>query len=169
MRFSAWLGAMGLLLAPLAGVSAAPSATPACSQSSAIMAAWASTVPVSASRSVHASSEVRIGQAMAVKLHPKGQVHFAATTDEYRNGRGYAGTLRLKVDEAGTYRFDVDARARVDVASNGRMAYPSDHGAVTNCSTIHEYVEFRLARGDFLLQLSSEHARSLKVLAMRVD
>ena len=147
----------------------APSTTPSCSQSSSIMVAWSSTVPISASRSVHASSEVRLGQAMAVKLHPKRQVHFAATTDEYQNGRGYAGTLRLKVDETGTYRFDLDAKARVDVASNGRMAYPSDHGAVTHCSSIHEYVEFRLARGDFLLQLSTEHAHSVKVLAMRVD
>lgn len=106
---------------------------------------------------------------MSVRLHPKRQVHFAATDAGYRDGRGYAGTLRLKVDEAGTYRFDLDSNARVDVASNGRMADSSDEGLIRGCSTIRKYVEFRLAKGEFVLQLSSDKSHSVKVLAMRVD
>jgi len=92
-----------------------------------------------------------------LQLMPQGRVHFAATPGKNTAPAGaYAGLVRLKIPESGSYRIAVDAQFWIDVVAKGSLVAAKDFQGQHDCSAPHKIVEFDLAGNPpFILQLSS--------------
>jgi len=75
--------------------------------------------------------------------------------------------LTLNVATAGTYVVAADAGAWLDVLSDGKPVASSAHGRGPSCSTIHKQVEFNLAPGRYVLQISGAPDASIGILFVR--
>ena len=81
----------------------------------------------------------------------------------------HGGTFTLKVARAGRYRIALDAAVWIEVAHGGAHRLTSvAHGHAPPCSGARKLVDFDLAPGTYLVQLSGAAAPAATVLVARL-
>jgi len=109
------------------------------------------------------------GRLYALQLEPQEKIRFALPPGRNRpmaDARG--GIVRLEIASAGTYRISLDQAFWVDVVAGGALLASKDFQGVPGCDAPHKIVEFDLpAANDLLLQISAEHATTLRLTVTR--
>jgi hypothetical protein len=109
-----------------------------------------------------------IGQAADVSLRPAETVFFANPLVKAVAPGDQGGLIAFRVGLTGTYRVALGAGAWVDVVRSGKLLTSIAHGHGPACTGIRKTVDFDLAPGDYLLQLSAAHAPTVAVLIVHL-
>lgn len=165
MRVAAVL--LPLLLAAPA-VAQDPATDPACTNVRVALppelAGWSQQVPVSAGVKPGEGATLTVGQAALVALHPAKHLALAPSS---KAADGNGGTLSLPITTAGTYRVALGGNAWVDLVQQGK-AHPSiAHGHGPKCTGVGKIVDFKLAPGNYAIQLSGSEAANLTLLVAK--
>jgi hypothetical protein len=108
---------------------------------------------------------IRTDHFYALQLTPQPQVRFAMAPGKVMLSDGaYAGLVKLKVTQPGSYRVSIDVPFWVDVVTGGKELPTQDFTGLRGCSAPRKLVEFVLpANQDLLLQFSGATAAQLRV------
>lgn len=123
-------------------------------------------VPVTAATGSAAAPSIAPGSPARVTLAPKEGVALAVNPPKPAADKTYAGTVSFTVPMAGPYRVALDGTAWVDVVMDGKSLDSTSHKHGPNCSGIHKVVDFGLAAGTYVLQLSNSPAATVTVLVV---
>jgi hypothetical protein len=75
--------------------------------------------------------------------------------------------FKVRIATAGTYRFVLGSGAWIDVLKDGRAVASTAHAPGPACSTARKTVEFPLAPGDYVLQVSANAEPTLALMIVR--
>jgi hypothetical protein len=132
--------------------------------------AWAETCPSPqgwakperhlAARTPDMKFALKPGGAVQIGLLPPTQVKFASGKTARK---GYAGLAAIDVPRAGTLQLALDNKTYVDLVRDGKVlplaAEPHGHG----CPGIQKALDFKVAPGRYLVQLSGSPGKSVKI------
>jgi hypothetical protein len=100
-------------------------------------------------------SALQVGTPAAVTLQPTAAVRLVLAPEQVRTpDNPHAGLLRLVVPATGAYRFSSSTPLWVDIIRAGKAVPSTAHGAMAPCTTLRKVVEFPLALGEHVVQLS---------------
>jgi len=142
---------------------AAPAACPTPVSPPPELAGW--TMP----RALSAAGELVVGRAYRVPLRPVGTVRFAVPQGRAAKPGSRAGAFGFAVARAGTYRVALDSGLWVDVVGGGRALASTAHGHGPACSGVRKMVDFAMAPGRYVLQLSGADTAEARVMVARAD
>jgi hypothetical protein len=156
-----------LLAAPAAAQD--PATDPACMNVRVALppelAGWSQQVPVSAGVKPGEGATISVGQAAIVSLHPAKHLALAPTP---KAADGNGGTLSLPITTAGTYRVALGGNAWVDVVQHGKALTSAAHAHGPKCTGVGKIVSFRLAPGNYTIQLSGSDSANMTLLVGKV-
>ena len=130
------------------------------------LAGWSDQTPVSAGVKPGEGATVSVGQAALVSLHPAKHLALAPVAKTAADGNG--GTLTLAVTAPGTYRVALGAKAWIDLVQSGKALASTSHGHGPKCTGVRKLVDFKLAPGNYAIQLSGSDAESVALLVAKV-
>lgn len=107
---------------------------------------------------------IAIGKGTAVRLQPVDTVAFALTPSRAPKIGSFGGVYQFTVATAGTYRVALGAAAWIDVVRDGKSLESVAHTEGPACSGIRKIVDFTLAPGRYVLQLSGAREVPMRVL-----
>ena len=122
------------------------------------MAGWSARTPLAAAASPAAlgGPSLTPGRGVDAKLAPAPSVTYAATPGKPAPPGGSAGLMALTVPAAGTYAVGLSSAAWIDVVdASGASVASAAHGHGPACSGMRKVVDFALAPGRYVIQLSS--------------
>ena len=168
-----------LLAAPLAAQTDAESQSPAHTNDPATdpacanvrvafppeLAGWSQQTPVSAGVKPGEGATIAVGQGALVSLHPGRHL---ALSPAPKNPAGAGGTLAFEVATPGTYRIALSGKAWIDVLHAGKSLASVAHAHGPKCTGVRKMVDFKLAPGNYTLQLSGADADSITLLVARL-
>lgn len=133
------------------------------------LVAWATPalgVTASAGGATPAVPIVAPGQPVQIALHPAADVRLAVTPGQKRApDNAHAGIVKLRIPQAGTWRIAASGPVWIDLlGADGRPISSTHHGRMAPCTSLRKVVEFPLAAGDHVLQLSGNPGPSLRLL-----
>jgi hypothetical protein len=104
-----------------------------------------------------------------LQLNPLAQVQFAAPPGKSRGGNGpYAGLARIRLTQAGLWRFALDQPAWIDVVADGQPIASSDYQGQSGCHAPHKIVQFQLAANqELVIQFSGTPETQLRLTITR--
>ena len=111
-----------------------------------------------------ATKRLPLGHRVDVALSPLAQVRYALAPEKPGTDAQSGAVLRFNVPRAGTYRIALGAAAWIDVVAGGSAVPSTGHGHGPACTGIRKIVDFTLAPGAHLLQISGSDARTIAVL-----
>lgn len=147
---------------------------PTCSSASASLpaelAAWTNCSAVKAGSDPAALDMARIdpGHAIDAGLAPTPEVHYAVRPEKPGGSVSFGGLYALKVEQPGTYRIALGSAAWIDLMRDGKAISSSAHGHGPDCSGIRKMVDFALAPGTYVLQISANASSTMPLLVARV-
>lgn len=98
-------------------------------------------------------------------LQPTAAVRLPLAPEQVRTPDDHhAGLLRLVIPGSGTYRFSSSTPLWVDIIRDGKAVPSIAHGAMAPCTTLRKVVEFPLAAGDHVVQLSGNPGPGVTVM-----
>jgi hypothetical protein len=160
--------ALPLLLLGAPALAQDPATDPSCATVRvalpAELAGWSQQTPVSAGVKPGEGATVIVGQAALVSLHPARHLALAPAG---KSTEGNGGTLSLAINAAGTYRLALGRKAWVDVVQAGKATPSTAHAHGPKCSGIGKIVDFRLAPGNYTIQLSGSAAESVALMVVK--
>ena len=115
-----------------------------------------------------AKAEVRIGRAVDAALHPTPGVHYVLRPEKPGGSVSYGGLYALTVTQAGSYRVALGSAAWIDMVQDGKAVVSTAHGHGPECSGIRKIVDFTLAPGRYVLQISANASDSVPLLVTRL-
>lgn len=135
----------------------------------AALSGWNSHGTVGSAAAADALDEARlqIGKAATASLRHLADVRFVTAPDRPGDAASYAGMLRFVIPEPGQYRVSLGSAAWIDVLTNGKAMTSAPQGHGPDCSGIRKMVDFTLAAGPHVLQLSRSVDSSVKVMVSR--
>ena len=145
------IGAMLVLV--LTGAAPAWAASPAVSCPFRNDPPWAYARPVAAALSNPAPTFV-LGEPAMISLASAAQVRFPAPLGKPVASGDKGGLVALRIAIAGTYRIAVGHKAWIDVIRDGKALAPVAHAHGEPCSGVAKTVDFALASGDYVIQIS---------------
>jgi hypothetical protein len=95
-----------------------------------------------------------------IGLLPQGDVKFAAGKAT-RNG--YAGLAAIDVPRAGTLQVAVDNKTYVDLVRGTKPLALAGEPKMKGCAGVQKVLEFKVAPGRYLVQLSGSPDKSVKI------
>ena len=130
-------------------------------------AGWASAAPVSAAASAAdlGKARARLGSRADVTLLPAAQVQFVAPERPTAAGT-FSGLISFSVPVARTYRIALGAPAWIDVVRDGKPVASGAHGHGVACTAVRKTVDFALTPGNYVLQVSGNHAATVSVMIL---
>lgn len=154
----------------LAGNSQAQEAKPcaAVAPPPAELAAWGAAQPLAGAPAAEDAGQavLPLGAAREIGLLPVGEVKYAVQPVRPDEGAVHGGLVAFDVARRGTYRVALGSGAWIEVISGTRARQSTGHGHGPECSGIRKIVDFDLAPGRYLLQLSaSKEARVTALIA----
>ena len=165
---------LGPVLAPLLFIAAparaqeAPLAEPTCTAPRPVMPigfeAWTTRIPVEAGAGTRTAPVIVIGRAADLRLVPVDRLIPAATPTRAPDGGSNAGMALFQVPRAGTYRIALGAPAWIEVVRAGRALPAATHAHGPACTGIRKIVDYTLAPGRYVLQLTGAQTTALPVL-----
>ena len=173
MASKTWIIAAAAVIALPHGASAADQA-PACTTPGSLpteLAAWATPVARTAAASAAhlPDAALVIGQAATVPLMQTPSVVYPRRPEKPAGAASFGGLLQVAVAARGTYRVALGSAAWIDlVDGNGTAVVSAAHSHGPACSGVHKIVDFVLAPGTYILQISGNADRVGKVLVVRL-
>lgn len=161
-----------LLAAPAAG----QMQTPACARVSddnlpPDLAQWAAAaVPVAAAAGPgQAVPALAPGQRATIALQPAASVTLIMPPEQERTPDApHAGLVSVAIPSTGSWRVSASKGLWIDVLAGGRTRVASTaFGPLAPCTSIHKVVEFPLAAGDYVIQLSGNPGASVDLMVSR--
>ena len=151
MRHIALTALLFLLLSPAAMAQpvACPQAVPAAQLTAAMAAPGAALTPCTP---------------VTAQLHPGEHLTFAPAPDRKPAPGTHGGIFVLEVPSAGTWRVAVNSRAWIDVIQNGRTLRGATHAHAGGCTLFTKQVDFTLAPGRAVIQISSNPESAVAIL-----
>lgn len=107
---------------------------------------------------------IAIGQGTGAMLQPVDKVVFAFAPGRAPKPDTFGGTYQFNIAIAGTYRIALAAGAWIDVVGDGKIIESVAHTEGPACSGIRKIVDFTLAPGRYVLQLSGAKEAAMRVL-----
>ena len=105
---------------------------------------------------------LRVGVPVEVAALPAARVKWAV-----RPGKpGPGAVLRFSIARAGVYQVGLSHGAWIDVVRGGKALASVAHGHGPLCTGLRKIVDFRLARGSYVLQLAAMPEATIKVMVV---
>jgi hypothetical protein len=108
------------------------------------------------------------GKAAKVALHHTREIKFITQPEKPGGTVAYGGLLSLAVQQAGTYQVSLGAGPWIDVLKDGAAVRSGAHGPGPACSGIRKTVQFPLAPGRYVIQISANADASVPVMISQV-
>ncbi len=159
---AAWVMAAMLGWAGVAGARA-----PTCP---AMPSVWQGAHDVAAARSLAGNPNpmLTLDVPVTAALAPAEGLTFAAPLDKPVASGDRGGLLVFHIGLSGTYRFALGGKAWINVVQRGMSLPSAAHAHGKPCSEVAKMVDFTLAPGDYILQLSDTQVASMPVLLTRL-
>ena len=125
---------------------------------------WSRPTPISAGTRPGDGATVGTGKAIVVSLHPARHLSLSPQPEKTADPASNGGTLALAILTPGTYRVALGGAAWVDLVHDGKAVAAASHGHGPKCSGIRKIVDFRLAPGNYAIQVSGSAAESLALM-----
>ncbi|HLZ79749.1 MAG TPA: hypothetical protein VKQ09_10455 [Sphingomonas sp.] len=150
-----------------AGAAMAQIPPPACPDAAKV---WQGARPVEAARNfgAHPYPELVLGELADVALVPAEAMILAAPLGKPVAPGDRGGLLGFHIALTGTYRVALSGKAWIDVVQHGRSLPSAAHAHGEPCSGVVKQLDFALAPGDYVLQLSDSSTPRLSVLLTRL-
>ncbi len=161
---TAWVMAA---MACWASVAAAQTPPPACPEAPKI---WQGARMLEAARTLGGNPNpvLTLNESADVALVPAATMILAAPLGKPIAPDDRGGLLVFHIALGGTYRVALGGKGWIDVVQAGRSLQSTVHAHGTPCSGIAKTVDFALAPGDYVLQLSDAATPHLSVLLSRL-
>lgn len=170
-------GLLAAMLLAVPTVAAAPAKqAPACPAAPVLppeLADWARAVP---GKTFYAYGEPReadfptLGAARTeLPLHKFESLRYWITPERKPDPFKFGGLVPIEVKKAGRLIVALDAGAWIDLVRDAKFVKPAAHGHGPACSGIRKMVEFDVAPGRYVLQISSAPAASVRAMAVLRD
>jgi hypothetical protein len=108
-----------------------------------------------------------LGQTMLVVLHPTKEVSYPTEPEKLSGAAAQGGLVAVMIPEAGTWQVSLNSGAWIDVLQNGIAVTSTAHGHAFTCSGLRKVVDFPLAPGRVVIQISANVDPSLIALVSR--
>ncbi len=130
------------------------------------LAAWTSpAAPVSATSPANLhEAQLTPGAAARLTLHPIREITFGTSPAKPSDPGSQGGLVATSISRPGTYRIALSKAAWIDVVKDGQFQTSIAHGHGPACTTIRKLVDFALAPGDYVIQISDADAASVDML-----
>ncbi len=161
---------LAALLVVLPAPALAQMATPACKDVSdsnlpTDLAAWARDAEPVAAAASGSGPLAPAGKALAVRLQPAADVTFQVPPGQVRTPESpHAGILWIAVPTNGVWRLSASTGLWVDVIGPSGAVQSTAFGALAPCTSIRKVVEFPLAAGTYMVQLSGNPGADTRVM-----
>ncbi len=148
-------------------------ASPACTATPELppeLAAWPdrTALAAAADASSLADARITIGKAVDARLRPTPEVRYALRPEKPGGSVSFGGLYALTVEQAGHYRIALGSAAWIDLVQEGKALVSTAHGHGPDCTGIRKMVDFSLAPGRYLLQVSANAAPDMPLLVTRL-
>ncbi len=110
------------------------------------------------------SETVPVGSPIGVSLKPSDQVKFVLAPERAPAAGTNSAVVHFSITVAGTYRIALSGGAWIDVVRGGKSLTSVAHTEGLACSGIRKIVDFTLAPGRYVLQLSGAKDAPMRVL-----
>jgi hypothetical protein len=128
-------------------------------------AAWAKAATMVQASAGADAPVITPGTPADVALRPAGEVRFVLAPEQKRGpDDAHAGLVKLRIPVAGTWRVAASGPVWIDLVGPEGAIASSNHGRMAPCTTLRKVVEFPLAAGDYLLQLSGNPGPRVRLL-----
>lgn len=114
------------------------------------------------------AARITIGKAVDAGLRPTPEVRYALRPEKPGGSVSFGGLYALTVEQAGHYRIALGSAAWIDLAQEGKALVSTAHGHGPDCTGIRKMVDFSLAPGRYLLQVSANAAPDMPLLVTRL-
>lgn len=101
-----------------------------------------------------------------LSLHRAESLRYWAAPERKPDVHKFGGMVPIKVEKAGRLVVALDAGAWIDLVRDGAVVKSAAHGHGPACSGIRKMVEFDVAQGRYLLQISNAPAQSIRAMAI---
>lgn len=131
----------------------------------AAFAAWGRpATAVTAGATAVSAARIETGVAIDATLLPS--IEPALAPEQARKpANAHAGLFRVKIPTAGDWRVALGNGAWIDlIGPDGKAVKSSAHGHMAPCTSLKKAVEFPLAAGDYLIQITGNPGASLKLM-----
>lgn len=125
---------------------------------------WSTRVALDAGAATRHAPVIAVGRAAELRLVPLDRLAPAAPPTRDLGAGTNAGMALFQVTRPGTYRIALGAPAWIEVVRSGRALPSAAHSHGPACSGIRKIVDYRLAPGRYVLQLTGAAANTLPVL-----
>lgn len=134
------------------------------------LAGWTAPDPLAAASTVQelGLATLPLGHGVAATLRPVEKVSFVRAPDHAPAPGSSGGMFAFTVTQAGRYRVALGGGPWVDVLKDGRPMVSAAHGHGPDCTGIRKMVDFALAPGKYVVQVSGATAPSLEVMVARL-
>lgn len=132
---------------------------------------WAEPAPLTAAATLKEldGAKLIIGKAVVAHLRSTAEMQYVARPEEPGGKVSSGGMFAFDVPAAGTYRVMLGHRAWLDVAQDGKTVLSSDHHRGPACSGIGKMVDFPLAAGRAVVEVSGSGKPDMTVMVIRVS
>lgn len=105
------------------------------------------------------------GKPAEASLRPQADVRFQVKPGGGRDvAAPHAGLVTIRVPATGVWRLSASAPVWIDVVGPHGLMPSVAHGRMAPCTSLRKTVEFELAQGDWLVQLSSSPGPAVRLL-----
>lgn len=125
---------------------------------------WSARTALEAGSGTRDAPVLVIGRAAELRLVPLDRLAAAAPPARTADAGTTAGMALFQVARAGTYRIALGGPAWIEVVRAGRTLPAAAHGHGPACTGIRKMVDYRLAPGRYILQLTGAQATTLPVM-----
>ena len=113
------------------------------------------------------ASRLAIGKGVDAILPLTGKVAYVAQPKKPGDPKQHGGLFEFAIDKAGAYAVALGGTARVDVMRDSTALTSTAHSDGPRCSTIRKTVDFKLAPGIYVLQISASADPKLALMVTR--
>ncbi|VXD04163.1 homogentisate 1,2-dioxygenase [Sphingomonas sp. 8AM] len=125
---------------------------------------WSTRVALEAGAATRHAPVLAVGRAAELRLVPLDRLAPAAPPTRDLGTGTNAGVALFQVTRPGTYRIALGGPAWIEVVRGGRPLPATAQGHGPACSGIRKIVDYRLAPGRYVLQLTGAATNTLPVL-----
>lgn len=129
------------------------------------LAGWRTIVPVVAGST---PVPIRIGRGVRATLLPGAEVSYPVAPARPGAAGTSGGVFAFEVARGGRYRVALGAGAWIDVVQGGRTLASGAHDHGPECSPVKKMVDFDLAAGRYLLEVSGSPVATLPLMVAKV-
>lgn len=134
------------------------------------LAGWTAAVPVRAATATGelALATIEPGRGVRATLSPAARIAYPVAPGHPGEPGTLGGLFAFAVTRGGTFRVALGAGAWIDVVRDGQAVASIAHGHGPACSPIRKTVDFTLAPGRYVLEVSGNHAPVLALMVAPV-